>query len=372
MDWWLFWAVLSLSMFQFITCCCAGAGTCTFAEDEFTRSDSTDITTGSSCGWTEDAGDAQIVSNNLAFTSANAKATCATVCPSGPDMSILTYVAVSSLGDIARIDVGDHYIEVKLAASRAGYARLYDGGGTLLAETQNMSFSASKFYQVAICSDTAEGLLSANIPVDGPSAAGPFTGGAVLQANATVSGNTFALGTGGTVTGTVSYLSVTVDQVSASCSHCSYCASCDFGTYPRRMQVVTTGIADRTSSGGTCTTCNDYNATYILDQQSWRPENYRFSRQCKFAYLFTGSCSNCMVFFTPLQCNDVFLELDRTSDRFQVSMGGGLTSIGWIWTDSSSRGFPIDCTTISTTVPAGTDDGCDITSGSTCTISYVP
>jgi hypothetical protein len=260
MDWWLLLSCVCLGFF-WAGCPCCSSGPCQFASDTFNRADNTDINTGSTVGWTETSGSWSIASNKLSTSSANAKATASTAHPDGtPYMKVVTIVQGDTSGDTIRIDVGDIYAEAKLGAG-TGYLKIYDSGGNVVSEDDTLTLHTGSAYTFTVCVNSSG--VQASL----------FLGFTVTNITwlGTVTGSTFALGTGGTVTGTVTFDSVTADRVEAACSTCGvFCnAACNDNTSPAYYQVVISGMAN-----GSCGSCASYDGTYILHQTSsdcaWR------------------------------------------------------------------------------------------------------
>jgi hypothetical protein len=358
-DWWLLWATLSLSVFSFITCCCGGGpvGPCQFVNESFVRANNTDINTGSSCGWTETAGDAAIASNALTFTTANAKATCSTVNSLGNSlMAIRVFLKSSAASDLIRVGLGDHYAEIKIHSTDA-YVRIYDSTSTLLAESQYGEFAAGNLHRLDLCF-SGDHIAAFLFDLIG-------SGRAAVSTPATVTGDSLWLGTGGTVTGTVSFSSLTADQVATGCSSCDDCA-CDGATHPAQMQVVLSALANGTNVGH-CTNCASYAGTYILDQATtacwWR---YRFS---------SAPCTGC----SGGDCKYLEVQVNPpagilTEPYMIVNLGGTSGSGNMAWQQTSlDPSSPFDCSAINVSPTPTTDDNniCKAT-GSTCDVTAVP
>lgn len=131
--------------------CCCDVGS-----DDFNRSDSTNITTGSPIGWTEVAGDATIASNRLATTTSN------TLCVSGlsvaGDSMVRVTVRHGSGSDISRVVLGyidaNNYLFAEFRVSTGGYLRLYQrasGSNTQLATVALTTTTTGVDYALTVC-----------------------------------------------------------------------------------------------------------------------------------------------------------------------------------------------------------------------------
>jgi hypothetical protein len=181
--------------FFFVTCPCCGS--CEICTDDFTRADSTDIDTGSSCGWTETAGSWEIASNTLRTASSNAEATCDTT---HPDAVPSHYVSVSMYGatsDELIVHVGTTHKAIVTIGSPNGCLALYDGGTLLTKMLIDAPATTAKtlkvWYGLTPVADGADSQLAAQ-----------WDAGTILRYNVTRAGNGVALGTG-TIASTVRF-----------------------------------------------------------------------------------------------------------------------------------------------------------------------
>ncbi len=110
--------------------CCCDAADCIYCEDDFDRANSSDIDTGSDCGWTEESGNPTIASNELSFPAAGIATSDTTQAGSTPKIRVEVDGECASSGDTARIifnfvDTSNYdYFEMKVGAASAGSIRL--------------------------------------------------------------------------------------------------------------------------------------------------------------------------------------------------------------------------------------------------------
>lgn len=277
------WLLLAPVVVGFFMCCC-GEDECIFAEDDFNRADNGNITTGSSCGWTESAGAWSISSNTLIVASANALAVCGTT-----PTSLYSYgqadVKSSASGD--KIQLRFAITGGSLASGSALIAELTLGspgklkiivGGTDY-RTCDVTAAVNTFYTLKCCIANFSGepgsvydrptqtQLGVTISLDG-----------VMLLSAMIP-DSFAgspgvgLATGGTVTGTVVFDNAVFGNTytdDASCPNCAgECCWPPGDTLPAQLKLTLSGIAtDPALVGiGGCNTgdCENWNGDYYLD-----------------------------------------------------------------------------------------------------------
>lgn len=217
-------------------CCCKKKGSstsshsCAFFGPAFGAGD-----------WNQLVGSWTIGSTSLSIASSGATAECNTSHPDGsPNTAVVVSVSCSAANDIVRIllayvDSSNYlFAEWKCGnngTGSGGYLKTYkrvSGTDTLL-NTTLADFSAGVTYTWNACVSNGN-LFSSQI--------GNIisSGGGV---SVSVASPFFALGTGGTVTGTVTFSSVTATRVESGCSKCMQCGSaCITGTAPSAIRVL--------------------------------------------------------------------------------------------------------------------------------------
>lgn len=344
----------------FFTCCCT---TCKFGEDDFGRSDNTDINTGSSVGWTEVSGTWDITSGALVCSSAGI-ARCDT---SHPDSKPTSQV---------RVDI-DHNTSGSTVDVLVGYAASNDyyyarftfsslGGGSIEIRRNNLGIHSSIGTLV-----TGTGFL---VPGSGPYTAvvcatahnvfATIEGTGVFAGNSTaitLTGNKVALGCSGSGTATFDNFSVSKSYESTgapSCPRCQlaclWCESTD--TVPSAIQAVV-------NSG-------PYAGTYLCD-----------------VFVPTGTLkSTCswttdhIVFCSPDRVGDPTVTMSINTGTgaggWTFSPGGGVTFSGSASTHTGAGGqwFFDDCTSPPTGLTTTTSHtaGCPTPLGTeTCDLSAI-
>lgn len=134
-------------------CCCA----CPICEDDFDRGDDTDIDTGSTCGWTEDAGAWEIKTNTLRTSSSSAVASVTSVHPDTPYATYIEATLYGASGDELRIliDYADtsNYLFAQLTIGDPnGCLELYrrSGGSNTLLTAVRVVAAASTAHLVKV------------------------------------------------------------------------------------------------------------------------------------------------------------------------------------------------------------------------------
>lgn len=222
--------------------CPAIAQGCEICSDDFQRSNGTDITTGSDCGWSEAAGSWSISSNALITTSSDAIALSSTSHPLGTaNMRVRAVVYMPTSGDIARILIAytdsTHYWYAEYKVGASGYIRIYqvNGGSPVQKRTLSVATTASSFYTLCVS------ITNANLLV-----VGLYNFSSVLQGTlahqGSFSGSQFGLGTG-TITGTATFdnFEASTTNDSDPCPACSVarCTECDSDvTASAQMKIV--------------------------------------------------------------------------------------------------------------------------------------
>lgn len=262
--------------------CCCSTVDCDICADNFNRSDSTDISTGSACGWTETAGNATIESNALKFTTTLAKATC------NSDATVASRaIRVKALGtnsnNIARVHVGDWVVDVTFSAS-AGRLRIINPVGSVAAATDaTFNVSLNTFHDIVIC--CSQDRIAAVID--------DVTGTFLTYGTGAIADLTNGLGTGSTVSGSVQFDDWQLSEVSDDCP-CEIVdtVSCATAALPQRLALYFPAAP----SNNLCN-CSVYNgATVYLDYVGRSGTNCLY-RGCMSSSVpdyntFTSSCDS--------------------------------------------------------------------------------
>lgn len=231
------------------SCLCCEA--CPICSDDFDRADDTDISTGSDCGWTEDAGNPSISSNKLRFTTTDAIATSNTK-KVGGNVHVSVKVTFDTSGDKARIylDYQDSnnfkYVELLAGNALSGHARIGEvvAGSDSAIDTETGTITVPGTHTLIGCISD-DGVFSG--------------GGSGLSLAATgyaPSNDTFGLGTGDTVGGNVDFDDFVATVVSDECEVCAVpCNGCSGGEAPAAIPLSWTPPGD----------CNYFQNDYILD-----------------------------------------------------------------------------------------------------------
>lgn len=278
---------------------------CSICSDDFTRSNSTDIDTGSECGWDEDAGDGEISSNNLITTSSNAKFTCQATHP-------------DSIGALAAIvvfqtSITDEPVKVWIDEAADTYVQLTTGTSKTLKlvvagvdrHSQTVTTAATTSYTLTVV-QSGDGICS-----------GRLTGGGLDKC---VVGTVpcpetavqVAIGTGASIGGTVTFESFTLEkawtETDTTCRRpCYFCELCDDDSeLPIEWEVEIEGLSTIDSAGliaylgaePDCGDCESLNASYILQ---FRPNDLINSSVCVG---LTSSCNNWTFCSSETLCED--------------------------------------------------------------------
>lgn len=255
--------------FAWYPCCSI---VCHYATDNFNRANNADPNVGSSCGWTVDAGSAPINTNQMRITTANTIAKCNA--SGNAEKFIEAAVTATTVGDIYRFyfdytNSGDWqaleievlpagaftYVDVRLIDDTLAYTNY--GGKVVLDTTIANTFR--------VCIQNGELTV--------------YVGGSVWASftNVTASSGFAAIGTGGTVTGTVIFDSFELyDAADMACKDCSGdCTPCATGTTPT---TVTLTVPAGTFTVGDATRCTGGNCTCLEGAFVLKRHPVRFPR----------------------------------------------------------------------------------------------
>ncbi len=239
-------------------CCEEEPPPCTQFEDNFDRSNSSDI----GSDWSEESGDWSIASNKLSISSANALCLC--------DVSLDHPYALEVIveGSTADDDIhiifnyvdSDNYTFIRITVNDGSGNRLeivdrVGGVETMLSDTAH-ALSTGSPQGVMLC------VYDTYVWLETP--------GENISAHVTVGSSVCGLGTGDTVTGTITFddFSITTPRsVNPLCdlTPCDEVCSCsdDFDTLPTtHLEVVISGTVNRSPT--VCTDCEDFDGTYLL------------------------------------------------------------------------------------------------------------
>lgn len=361
----LLWACSSLwalpALFWTGCCCVGGCEIC--AEDWQGLSDSSDIDTGTDCGWTEDSGSWEISGAQLLCTSAGT-AICDTTHPDSDSTMVVEveFKHSSSSGSIdiivARQDSSNfHFARYSMGPAGLGDVRLYkvvSGTTTQIGLTVSAGLSANSVYTGKVCISDEDTITA-------------YLGGTktVSYGSQTFAGDGCALRANGTGTGTF-------DDFTFSKSHVDECEECEIalvpcygctnssGQAPFRWQLV---ISGSTVWSGTYVV--EY--MYFPDVQGFACQGDGFlnpSRHCCWIVdLPSAPCST-----SPDNLYDrIIVRIDTSGSgnieiRFTTSTGGG----GPKWRKAGA--VPNCLSTVgSITAPGRGVFGCD-ESGTTATL----
>ena len=265
--------------------CCCDDDPCVLCADNFDRGDSSDIDTGSSCGWTERSGAWEILSNRLRCTSSGV-ATCDTRQLGEQGNYISVTIWGDTAGDTAQVVVNlnqdaatpldDYdYVEVTFSAT-VGQIRIMEiiGGGApnqIAATSANLNIATSTDHQLLVC--LRDGDIGAKL-----------THGATttsLRADLDGDENT-SVGLAASVSGNVEFNDWSFERnqtQNSGCNDCEIscvnsCTNCP-GSISGDTWSVTLGFIDTEDGNppavdplGTlqCTNCNILNGLFVLDQ----------------------------------------------------------------------------------------------------------
>jgi hypothetical protein len=326
-------------------CCCEPG--CEFFSDDFTRADSDTIGN----GWTEEAGDGDIVGNKLSTASSNAVFVQDAEHPDGaPNVKVSMTVNIATSGDTARIYLdrvdANNYWFAEVKAGSGAYIRIYQvsgGGSPTQKASRNITQSTSQDF--TFCASIQDGVtilasrtnVSTTDSVAFGDEEGPFSSPQI------------AIGTG-SVSGTVVFDDVEISVTSEDCPACQHavvsCGTCIDGNAPRQYEVTFSGLTN-----GSCSDCSFLNGTFVLDNDG------SGATLCTWRYNLPASFCG-------------------TSKWIGLNINSTLGVVGvYIGPDGTSQfeqtmSFPIDCENLGSVTSANYSGHCNST-GATCTISAI-
>lgn len=302
------------------SCCCNETpDPCVFASDNFNRADNTDVTTGSTCGWTETNGNWSIVSNKVRIATTFGRLTCATSNPDNAYTAFEVDVELANTSDVARLHIGALQVEFRGGAS--GFVRLVGSPNVQIDVSLPTSFRA----RLCVTNNT----LRAEV-LD--------TGDAVSRSISAPSNQTFSLGAGSPNGGGINFDNVVAKMVNPDCEEClgvPTCPACTDGG-PQYWGVDLTGMSLVDSpSDLNCPFCDTAAAYYLCKFGSIT------GATCNWGYTEVPDCmGRCRPPDTPLQQANfgigVFLEQSGGLYRMRVSFA--------ITAGTDSGGCSIDAT----------------------------
>ncbi len=209
----------------------ADCNTCTIFPDEF---DDSTIT-----GWTQTAGSWSESGTLISVSSASAKLTCDTPNPDNAYSTIVVSCKSTANDDTIRITLGGNYAELIIGTNKT--LKIFSSGGTPLASIASTT-TAGSLLPLTVCLHLNNNMAAA------------VTGGATVSADVTPTDNYAAIGTGGTVTGTVSFDSFALTKINENCNDCPPppCGMCDAGTIPEYMILTVPTISNHGCNGSDC------------------------------------------------------------------------------------------------------------------------
>lgn len=248
-----------MNVIQGCTCC----GSCDIADDAFTRSDGTDIDTGSTAGWTEVSGSWAIATNALECTSAGI-AICDTPHPDSLPQSNVTATAYRTADGTASILLGyvdsSNYYEVRYTIGTGGKIDIIrvSGGSSATLATVSLTIATSTTHTIAACF-SEDNYITAFLA--GTARRTAYVG--------TSSGDQVGFKAG---SGTTRFDSFDANKVSGACDPCDpliLCSDCN-DPDPYAFEVTLSGF-----TGGACD-CPGLNVTYYLQNNGG----------CNYVYYF--------------------------------------------------------------------------------------
>lgn len=240
-EWAFAFTLLGISWCFSKKCTCGGPG-CTACSDDFGRTDGTDITTGSACGWTKVGTPTAVIdTGTLKISSTNAVVLCDTEPPTA-QFAIDVDINATNSGNIAQVIVGyvdsTHYwiVQVQFSTTAGRILLIERSGATFTTRgfsNTNLNFAASTWYTLRVCNNTSSGVLTASI--DGKP-------GSFASYAAGITDKTVGLGVGGTLTGSVKFDNWKLSDYSGSCpchvSKTVNCAACKDGVISAEWAIV--------------------------------------------------------------------------------------------------------------------------------------
>jgi hypothetical protein len=247
----LFWFLMTSPMMAWkknqpgCPCC---ETTCQFFSDDFAVDDLATNYTSVSGSWA-------ISSGNLHTASSSAVLTGSTANPnSNANTKVSVTVNIATSGDIARIILNyqnsSNYWFAELKAGTGAYLRIYQRSGG--SNTQKATVSITLANGGVLCASILNGTQIVTSILDDVNAKQS------LVADGTFTQTGYGLGTG-TLSGSVTFDSLSVGITSSDCPACEGCTFCDVGSDPTEFELVISGVTNQL-----CSSCSAYNATYIL------------------------------------------------------------------------------------------------------------
>ena len=336
--------------------CCCGPPPCTQFEDNFDRSNNTNI----GSDWSEEEGDWSIASNKLSISSANALCLCQASLDHPYSLEVV-YNA-TTLNDLIKIVFNyvdsDNYSFVLIEIEPdtfINFLKIVDRVGgveTVLVNTSDGS-DVSTDIDVKLCVFNSYVILQ--------------TPGQNVSAHITSSSSVCGLGTGSILTGTVTFNNFVIhtpDSINPECSPsiCDIDCDCspDFDTLvTTHLEVEIAGIVN--NSPVDCSDCSDLNDTYLLTNaicittaSRWRYVFPSGAQPCNAEELTVAFISKTMVLVN-------FEGIDGAVTYFRTPLGESIPSD----TDCNSlENFNVPPNTV------GTSRDCD-NSSATCKITSI-
>ncbi len=180
--------------------CCCDAENCVLCADDFDRGDGTDIDTGSACGWTEQSGAWEILSNRLRSTSTGI-ATCDTTQPGTQANYILVKVRSDTAGDEAKtvfnfVDTNNYDYVGVIFSSTVGQLRIRSVSGgvdsSVKQTSADLNISLNTNHELIVCvgsGDVRAKLTAAVVTRIDTTSLGGVNNSSVGVASVTSSGN---------------------------------------------------------------------------------------------------------------------------------------------------------------------------------------
>lgn len=312
-----------------LTGCCS---TCTICSDDFGRTDGSDITSGSDCGWTVDSGTWDLNSGKLRCTAAGIVVNDTTHPDSDITMAVEVDFVESTNGASVDVIVGyvdnTHFYYARYLPVTAGFTNIQlrkknGGSDTLLNTSAAVIISTGVSYTASVCTHESGAItayLNGTVIVTAPVQTITGLGVAFRSSSGTTTFDDF----------TFSKIRHSTDAT--QCPSCGiFCdnGTCVTGTAPRGWQAVI-------PSG-------NYAGTYITD--NWSPPGGG-SGNCRWTGTASGSCSIDQSTVTVVFNGAV---------SFNLSSSGGNTVI-WRTTDGITIGR--DCTSTWDCSPISNSVGC--------------
>lgn len=286
---------------------CCGE-TCEIGSDDF--SGTLSQWTASGLGWSVSGGKATVSTSNsrLIFNT------------TFPSYQARMEVKVAATGDgdcirlIGSYTDSNNYVFSELKVGSTPYLRLYtriSGSDTLLAEAPVATWSTSTEYTLVLC--ITEGSLGGEVIVsgNGVSAGGPLNVTPALKAGLAT----------GTRSGTVTFDDVLITRTDdEDCPQCDEnpcgspyeCETCVALRFPWRVQVDVAGVTN-----GSCSDCNDLNATYIFDGADLTTPT---ASLCVIEMPISGVCPNAACELGASELDTAYFSVgeDIFGDPFQI------------------------------------------------------